>query len=57
METIKCEICGYKRPQIEMVPVEYDDNNYAVCVHCLEAEMYEREMVIPEQISNLIVRW
>ena len=57
MESIKCDICGNQRPPIEMVPVEYEDENYVVCIHCLGDKMYEQEMVFPENINNLVVGW
>jgi len=57
MEAIKCDICGNTRPSIEMVPVEYEDESYAVCIHCLGTEMYEREMMFPENINQLVVGW
>ena len=58
METIKCDICGNDRPQIEMVPIECpEDENYVICTHCLEVEMFEREMIFPEQLSTLVMGW
>ncbi len=50
METINCDICGNQRPQIEMIPVEYDDDNYAVCIHCVESELREWEMMSHEPL-------
>lgn len=57
--TIKCEICGKDRPQIEMVPVpaEEEDQYNVVCIYCLEEEMHEREMMFPEQLVDLTERW
>lgn len=50
--TIKCEICGKDRPQIEMVPVsaEEEDQYNIVCIYCLEAEMNELEMMSQEPL-------
>ena len=54
MESIKCDICGKDRPQQQMVPVEYEDEGYAVCVFCLEEEMFGREMEFPATIQELV---